>query len=133
MRRKLLSERIARRLERNETELQLSRAAFDRNGQSFERMMAAYARFEKAFEENQVFMRDLHRRSELVTQQIIRDHQEFMRGLSESREKVERDNQQTSSKTDKILARLDDASAESKAFREALLTLIDRLPPPKAA
>jgi hypothetical protein len=36
-------------------------------------------------------------------------------------------------KTDKILARLDDASEESKVLREALLTLIDRQPPPRTA
>lgn len=130
MRRRELSERIERNLERSEAEFRLCRAAFDRNGQAFERMMAAYDRFEQAFDENQVFMRDMHRRSELVTQQIIRDHQEFMQELRKNSETSRRE---ANSRTDKILARLDDAREESKAHREALLALIDRLPPPKAA
>jgi hypothetical protein len=130
MRRRQLSETIARQLERNETESRLCRAAFERNGQAFERMMAAYDRFERAFDENQVFMRDMHRRSELVTQKIIRDHEVFMQELNERGENAQQDRVEAARKTDRILARLDDASEGSKAFREALLVLIDRLPPP---
>ncbi len=133
MRRKELSEKI-------EAESRLTRVAFDRNGQAFERnaqaferMMAAFDRFERAFDENQVFMRDLHRRSEIVTQQMIRDHQEFMQKLDESSEQSQLIELESTRKTDKILARLDEASEESKAHREALLALIDRLPPPQAA
>jgi uncharacterized protein YicC (UPF0701 family) len=137
MRRRELSEKIERHLARGETEMQLTRAAFDlnrqafeRNRQAFERLMAAFDRFDRAFDENQVFMRDMHRRSELVTQQMIRDHQEFMRELKASNEKSD-------TKSDRILAELKEGREEwreeSRAHREALFALIDRLPPPKAA
>lgn len=85
---------------------------------------------DRACDENQVFMRDMHRRSELVTQQIISDHQEFMRELKASGERSEL-------KTDQILAELrkgrEEWREESRAHREALFALIDRLPPAAAA
>jgi hypothetical protein len=125
MRRRELSERLEGSLERGETEMRLSRAAFDRNGQAFERMTAAFDRFEQAFESNQVFMRDMHRRNEIVTQQVIRDHQEFMQRLMAGDERADR-------KSDQILAELKEGREESRAQRQALLALIDRLPPQAA-
>jgi hypothetical protein len=106
--------------------MERNRVAFERNEQAFQRMMAAFDRFDQSFDENQVFMRDMHRRSELVTQQIISDHQEFMQELKASGEKDDL-------KTDQILAELKEGREESRAQREALLVLIDRLPPPKTA
>lgn len=110
-----------------EAELKLSRAAFDRNGQAFERMMAAYDRFEKRFDEHQVFMRDMHRRSELVTQKIIRDHEEFMQELKLRDSDAEA---RANAKSAQILAELKEGREESRAQRQAMLALIDRLPPP---
>lgn len=106
--------------------MELNRTAFDRNTQAFERVMAALDRHEQMFEENHIFMRDMNRRNEVVTQQIIRDHQEFMKGLSVRDEKAER-------RTDKILDELKDLREESRAQRQALLAMIDRLPPAEAA
>jgi hypothetical protein len=124
---------MERHLERGEELMELNRtafdrnmAAFDRNTQAFERVMAALDRHEQMFEENHIFMRDMNRRNEVVTQQIIRDHQEFMKGLSVRDEKAER-------RTDKILDELKDLREESRAQRQALLATIDRLPPAEAA
>jgi hypothetical protein len=150
VRRRGLSARLERHLERGDRLMELDRAAFDRNGeafernrQAFERMMAAFDRFEKAFDENQVFMRDMHRRSELVTQQMIRDHQEFMKELKASSEKFKASNEEcrasnrsSDAKFNQILAELkkgrEEWREESKAHREALFALIDRLPPQAA-
>jgi hypothetical protein len=126
MRRRESSERLERHLERGEELMELNRTAFDRNTQAFERVMAALDRHEQTVEENHIFMRDMNRRNEVVTQQIIRDHQRFMKGLSVRDEKAER-------RTDKILDELKDLREESRAQRQALLAMIDRLPPAEAA
>jgi hypothetical protein len=67
-------------MEHGEELMQLNRTAFERNTQAFERLMAAFDRIEKATDEQQVFIRDMNRRNEVVVQRLIRDHQEFMRG-----------------------------------------------------
>jgi len=130
----VLSERIERHMERGDELMELNRtaferneAAFERNTQAFERLMAAFDRFEKTNDEQQIFIRDMNRRNEIVIQRLIRDHDEFMKTLGVRDEKREREERQ---RTEKILARLDDAREESRAHREALLALIDRLPPP---
>lgn len=142
-----LSVRLERHIERGEELMELNRvafdrnaiafdrnmAAFDRNTQAFERVMAALDRFEQTSEEQQIFIRDMNRRAEVVVQQIIRDHQQFMKELSVRDEKAERDREKADRKTDKILAELKDLREESKAQRQALLTLVDRLPPPAEA
>jgi hypothetical protein len=116
--------------ERNRIAFQRNETAFQRNTEAFERLMAAFDRFEKSMDEQQVFIRDMNRRSEVVLQQVIRDHQEFMGKLGVRDEKREREERR---KTDRILARLDEAREEWKVHREALLALIDRLPPPAQA
>lgn len=113
-------------MERGEELMQLNRAAFDRNTQAFERVMAALDRHEQTVADQATFIRDMNRRNEVVTQQIIRDHQEFMKALNVRDEKAER-------KTDKILVELKDLREESRAQRQALLAMIDRLPPAEAA
>jgi predicted secreted Zn-dependent protease len=146
MRRRELSE-IAKR---SEEELKLSRAAAERHALAFERLMAAFDRHEQAFERHEkaferheegfervmasldrheaqtgdlsVFVRDINRRSEKVINDLLRGNREFCKELTAK----------TNSTTEKILARFDDAREESKAHREALLALIDRLPPPPA-
>lgn len=116
--------------ERHRIVFQRNEAAFERNTQAFERLMAAFDRFEQTNDQQQTFMRDTNRRSEVVVQQLIRDHQEFMSKLDVRDEKREREERQ---KTDRILARLDEAREEWKTYREALFALIDRLPPPAQA
>lgn len=140
MRRRESSERLKRHLERGEELMELNRtafdrnmAAFDRNTQAFERVMAALDRHEEMFEENHIFMRDMNRRNEIVTQQIVRDHQEFMKTLNVRDEKADRERDKADRKTDKILVELKDLREESRAQRQALLSLIDRLPPAEAA
>jgi predicted secreted Zn-dependent protease len=139
MRRRELSE-IAKR---SEEELRLSRAAAERHALAFERLMSAFDRHEQAFERHEqgfervmaaldsheaqtgdlgVFIRDMNRRSEKVINDLLRGNREFCKELTAK----------TDSTTEKILARLDDAREESKAHREALLAMIDRLPPPQA-
>lgn len=106
--------------------MELNRAAFDRNTQAFERVMAALDRHEQRFEETKgmsddlkVFIRETNRRSEKVIQDMLRRNEEF--------------NEEQSRRTDEIVAQLQDAREESKAHREALFALIDRLPPPAQA
>ena len=112
--------------ERSEVAFKRNEAAFERNTQAFERLMAAFDRFEKTNDEQQIFIRDMNRRNEIGIQKLIRDHDEFMKALGVRDEKREREERR---RTEKILARLDDAREESRAHREALLALIDRLPP----
>jgi hypothetical protein len=144
MRRRESSERLKRHLERGEELMQLNRTAFDRNTQAFERVMAALDRHEQTVAEQATFMRDMNRRNEIVTQQIVRDHQQFMQALSVRDEKSDRERERAARerekadrkadrKTDKVLAELKDLREESRAQRQALLSLIDRLPPAEAA
>jgi hypothetical protein len=145
--RKGLSVRLERHIERGEELMELNRTAFDRNTQAFERVMAALDRHEQIVEDQKVFIRDMNRRNEVVTEQIIRDHQHFMKELSvrdekadrdrekadRDREKADRDREKADRKTDKILVELKDLREESRAQRQALLAMIDRLPPAQAA
>lgn len=107
--------------------MDLNRAAFDRNTDAFERMMAAVDRFEERFdkrlEENELFMHEVSRRSEKVVQALIQGNREFCRQLGTK----------TDAKTDALLAEMKEVREESRAQREALLVLVDRLPPPEAA
>jgi hypothetical protein len=147
MRRRELSE-IAKR---SEAELRLSRAAAERHALAFERWMAAFDRHEQSFERHEqaferheedfkrvmasldrheaqhgdlrVFIRDMNRRSEKVINDLLRGNREFCRELTAK----------TDGKAEAIMAELKDLREESQAQRQALLNLIDRLPPPQAA
>ncbi len=138
-------------MERGEEEMRLSRAAAERHGATFERLMASFDRHEVAFErlmagfdrheqaskrvkttidsqeervdDFKIFIRDINRRSEKVIQDLLRGNREFCRELTS----------EMNSKTRAILVGLEEAREESRAQRQALLVLIDRLPPPKAA
>jgi len=113
--------------ERNEVAFKRNEAAFERNTQAFERLMAAFDRFEKTNDEQQIFIRDMNRRNEIVIQKLMRDHDEFMKTLGVRDEKREREERR---RTDLLIAEMKEAREESRAHREALLALIDRLPPP---
>jgi hypothetical protein len=151
MRRRLLSARLERHLERGEELMELNRAAFERfeealrrneeafqrneeafqrNTRAFERMMAAFDRFEarwdereerfnKRLDENEQVMWEINRRAERVVQVLVRQNAEF--------------NAEQSRRTDAIVAEVKEGREESRAHREALLALIDRLPPAAAA
>jgi hypothetical protein len=124
---------LSARLERGEELMRLNRAAFDRNTQAFERMMAAFDRHERLFEENRrdrkeietdredlkVFIREMNVRAEKRFQVWSQRNDEFMAEMS--------------AKTKAILLELKEGREESRAQREALLALIDRLPPPAQA
>ncbi len=112
--------------ERNRIAFERNGAAFERNTQAFERMMASFDRFEKTTEQQQVFMRDMNRRNEIVVQKMIADHERFMAKLMERDEGADR-------KAEQLMADLKDLREESRAQRGALLALIDRLPPPAQA
>lgn len=112
--------------ERNEVAFKRNEVAFERNTQAFERLMAAFDRFEKTNDEQQIFIRDMNRRNEIVIQKLIRDHDEFMKTLGVRDEKREREERR---RTDLLIAEMKEAREESRAHREALLALIDRLPP----
>lgn len=113
-------------MELNRTAFERNLAAFDRNTQAFERVMVALDRFEQRSDEQKIFIRDMNRRSEVVVQQIVRDHQEFMAELKVRDKDADR-------RTEKIMVELKDLREEAKAQREALFALIDRLPPAQAA
>jgi hypothetical protein len=140
MRRKVLSELV----EQDREERRLLRASFERHEQAFERHEQAFerheqtfARHEEAFErviasldrhearagDLRVFIRDMNTRAEKVVDTLLRGNQEFFRELSS---KID-------TKTDATLAELKEGREESLAHREALLALIDRLPPPPPA
>jgi hypothetical protein len=136
MRRRELSERIERGeelMELNRRELELNRAAAERNTQAFGRLMEAFDRHEKEFERMPValnaqdaraddlrtFIREMNLKSEKLFQELYRRSDETM---AEQRRK-----------TDTILAQLKDVREESKAQTQALLAVLDRLPPPAQA
>ena len=96
----------------------------------FERMMAAFDRFDRAFDENRVFKRDIQQAQRARYSADDRRH----RGGGPGARAAMRD---SNAKSEQILAELKDGREEwreeFKAHREALLALIDRLPPPEAA
>lgn len=115
MRRRELSEII----ERNRIAFERNGAAFERNTLAFERMMAALDRHEASVDELTLFIRDMNRRSERVVQDLVKGNAES------SAEQKKR--------TDEIVAEMRDARQESRAHHEAILTMLDRLPPAQAA
>jgi hypothetical protein len=85
--------------------------------------MAALDRHEQRTDDLKIFIRDMNTRSEKVVQDLLRGNQEFCREL----------NARVDTTTEAILGELKEGREESRAQREALFALIDRLPPPKAA
>lgn len=77
------------------------------------------ARHDERLDEHSQFMREVNLRTEKVIQEMVRRNEEAS----------VRAEQQTKA----ILAEVRETRDESKAFREALLALIDRLPPAAAA
>lgn len=106
--------------------MELNRAAFDRNKEAFDRVMATLDRHDQRLDEHTLFMREMNLRNEKVVQQIVRDHEDFMADLKVRDEQSER-------RTDAITARMEEVTKEQRAQREALLAVIDRLPPAQAA
>jgi hypothetical protein len=113
-------------MDRGEELMQLNRVAFDRNTQAFEQVMAALDRNEQMFEENKqlieenrLFIREMNRRNERVVQSLVQGNQKFLADLSvqlqEGRDEAR------------------EGREEARAQTQALLTLIDRLPPPAQA
>jgi hypothetical protein len=143
MRRRGLSARTGRHLERSEEEMRLSRAvhernarAFERSEERFERVMAAFDRSEQRFdifeerlnrfeariderhEESKVFMRESNLRVERVVQELVKQNARF--------------NAEQEKRTREIVAEAKDNHEESVAHRKAILALLDRPPPAQA-
>jgi len=85
--------------------------------------MASLDRHEAQHGDLRVFIRDMNRRSEKVINDLLRGNREFCKELTAKTDK----------KAEAIMAELKDLREESQAQRQALLNLIDRLPPPEAA
>lgn len=109
--------------ERHEQAFERHEEDFKRHEEGFKRVMASLDRHEAQNGDLRIFIRDMNRRSEKVINDLLRGNREFCKELTAK----------TSSNMETLLARMDDAREESKAHREALLALIDRLPPPPAA
>jgi hypothetical protein len=97
--------------------------AFERHEDGFKRVIASLDRHERQHGDLKVFIRDMNRRSEKVINDLLRGNREFCKELTAK----------TDSKAEAIMAELKDLREESQAQRQALLNLIDRLPPPQAA
>lgn len=109
--------------DRNTVAYEENHRAFEENHQAFVENGQAFRENQQALEENRLFMRDMNRRSEKVVQDLLRSHERFQRELSA----------EMRSKTDAILSELREGREEFRAGRQALLALIDRLPPPAEA
>lgn len=110
-------------MELNRRELELNRAAAERNTLAFERVMTTLDRHEQMFEENKLFIREMTRRSERVVQNLVEGNRKFMSDLSSKLE----------TEFGELSKELKDGREEARAQTQALLTLIDRLPPPAQA
>ncbi len=109
--------------ERHEQAFERHEEDFKRHEEGFKRVMASLDRHEAQNGDLRIFIRDMNRRSEKVINDLLRGNREFCRELTAK----------TDAKTEQILAELREGREEAKAHREALLALIDRLPPPQAA
>jgi chromosome segregation ATPase len=109
--------------ERHEQAFERHEEDFKRNEEGFRRVMASLDRHEQQHGDLKVFIRDMNRRSEKVINDLLRGNREFCKELTAK----------TDSKAEAIMAELKDLREESQAQRQALLNLIDRLPPPQAA
>lgn len=140
-------ERHAQAFERLMTAFDRHERAFDRHERAFEQHERAFEQHEKAFEQHErtveqqeetskriaaaldaheartddlkVFIREMNLRSEKVVEDLFRRGNEFMA--------------EQAKRTDEIVAELRDGRAERKAHTDALLALVDRLPPAQAA
>jgi hypothetical protein len=148
-------------MERGEELMELNREAADRNTRAFERVMATLDRHERLFERSEKMFARSERafeRSERAferSEKVFARHQHlfeeqradkddlkiFIREMTVRAEKRDREWRQhneevqarEAARTDAIVAEMKEARDESRAFREALLVLIDRLPPPAQA
>jgi hypothetical protein len=113
MRRRGLSEQI-----------RVNDLAFERNTQTFERVMISLDRneerlgqLEQVVEENKMFIRNMTRRTEKIVQDLVQRNEEF--------------NAEQKYRVDLAAERLKQLKDESEEHRKAVLALLDRLPPPR--
>lgn len=109
--------------ERNTEAYERNREAFERNRDAVERVMATLDRHEQMLEENKLFIRDMNRRSERVVQNLVEGNRRFLSDLSSK----------LATEFGELSRELKDGREEARAKTQALLTLIDRLPPPAQA
>lgn len=105
---------------RNEVAFEETREGFRKTHLAFEKTMAE---FKERLDEQTLFLHESSRRSEKALQNFLRRSDEFHRAL----------NVKIDAKTEALLAEMKEAREESRAQREALLALVDRLPPAQAA
>ena len=117
------SERHQQAFERHQQAFERHEEDFKRHEEGFKRVMASLDHHEAQHGDLRVFIRDMNRRSEKVINDLLRGNREFCKELTA----------QTDGKAEAIMAELKDLREESQAQRQALLNLIDRLPPPRAA
>lgn len=118
-----LLERIDQHLERGAVALELNRVAFDRNTEAFERnreafdrAIAALDRHEQLLDGQHEFMREMTVRNERVTRELVAEVRRLGEGQDELREAVLAG-----------VGELRDLRDDSRAQREALLRLVDKL------
>jgi hypothetical protein len=116
-------ERHQQTFENHQQAFERHEQAFERHEDGFKRVIASLDRHEQQHGDLRVFIRDMNRRSEKVINDLLRGNREFCKELTAK----------TDSKAEAIMAELKDLREESQAQRQALLNLIDRLPPPQAA
>ncbi len=119
-------DRHEKAFDRHEKAFERHEQAFERHEETFDRLMATLDRHDKKLDEHRLFIREMNLRNDKVVQQIVRDHEDFMADLKARDEQAER-------RTDAITARMEEVTKEQRAQREALLAVIDRLPPTQAA
>jgi len=121
-------------MELTRTAFERNEQAFNRNEQAFKQMTAALdrfearwdereARFNRRLDENEQAMWEMNRRAEKVVQVLVKQSEAF--------------NAEQTRRTDEIVAEIREAREEwreeCRTHREALFSLIDRLPPAAAA
>jgi hypothetical protein len=158
MRRRGLSARLERRLERGDHVMELNRLAFerlmealnrfeaafnrhekafDRHEKSFERMMAAFDRseqrfagFEERLDRFEARMDERHEESKLFMRESNLRLERVVRELVKQNARFGAEQEK---RTEEIVAEMRESREESKAGRLAILALLDRLPPAAAA
>jgi hypothetical protein len=133
MRRRELSERIERHMERGEELMELNRAAAERNTLAFERVMAALDRHEQILDRHEQLF-DRHERLFEESREEREDLKTFIREMTRRNEKVIQDLLDGTQRVwAELKADLKEGREEARAQTQALLALIDRFPPPAQA
>ena len=111
--------------DRNTEAFERNREAFDRNTEAFERNREALDRNAEAFERNA----EAFERHERATDRILDEHRQFMREMTRRSERVTR---QLVAAVREDIGKGDAIIEELRAQRQALFRILDRPAPPEA-